>query len=185
MKDETTWSPAASVLTPSPTSTTSPAASWPSTSGGFIGMVPLVAERSEWQTPQAPSLTVTSPRRGPSSSISPTTTGLFNSRHRTAFALRDIDPVYAGKCAGKMRTSPEIRMLARDKLFIGGRWVAPSGSETIEVHDAGTGAVMGRIPAGGPKDVDAAVDAARTAFPAWSSLAAQARGEFLEKISAG
>jgi aldehyde dehydrogenase (NAD+) len=84
-----------------------------------------------------------------------------------------------------MRASPEIRMLARDKLFIGGRWVAPATSETIEVHDAGTGEVMGRVPAGTAKDVDAAVGAARTAFPAWNSASVQARAEFLEKISAG
>ena len=34
-------------------------------------------------------------------------------------------------------------MLLRDKLFIGGAWVAPSGKETIDVHNAGTGEVMG------------------------------------------
>ena len=42
-------------------------------------------------------------------------------------------------------------MQVRDKLFIGGRWVAPSGKDTIDVHNAGTGEVMGRIPAGGAK----------------------------------
>ena len=88
MKEDTTWSPTASVRTPSPTSITSPAASWPSTSGGFIGMVPLVAERSEWQTPQAASLTITSPRRGDSTVIGSTTTGLFSSRQRTALPVR-------------------------------------------------------------------------------------------------
>src|SRR6266568_4765919 len=40
-------------------------------------------------------------------------------------------------------------MFIRDKFFIGGRWIAPSGKETIEVHNAGNGQVMGRIPAGG------------------------------------
>jgi len=76
-------------------------------------------------------------------------------------------------------------MQLRDKLFIGGRWVAPSGNETIEVHNAGTGEVMGRIPAGGAKDVEAAVAAARGAFSSWNSLSVQVRAEFLEKISAG
>src|SRR5258707_115890 len=87
MKDDTTWSPTASAVTPSPISTTSPAASWPSTSGGGMGIVPLVADRSEWHTPQAPSLTVASPRRGGSTLISSTTTGLPSSRQITAFAL--------------------------------------------------------------------------------------------------
>jgi betaine-aldehyde dehydrogenase len=75
-------------------------------------------------------------------------------------------------------------MLIRDKLFIGGQWVAPSGAETIEVHNAGTGEVMGRVPAGGAKDIDAAVAAARGALDAWSALAPAQRGEYLEKVSA-
>src|SRR5215212_1232511 len=75
-------------------------------------------------------------------------------------------------------------MLVRDKLFIGGRWVAPSVSEAIEVHNAGNGEVMGRIPAGRDKDVDAAVIAARAALHGWSATPAQKRAEFSEKISA-
>ncbi|HXM82104.1 MAG TPA: aldehyde dehydrogenase family protein [Burkholderiales bacterium] len=76
-------------------------------------------------------------------------------------------------------------MLVRDKLFIGGRWVAPSGKEMIDVHNAGSGEVMGRVPAGTAKDIDAAVAAARAALETWSSTPASARAEFLEKISAG
>src|SRR6267143_1774702 len=75
-------------------------------------------------------------------------------------------------------------MLVRDKLFIGGRWVAPSAREMIDVHNAGTGEVMGRVPAGNAKDVDFAVGAARRAFESWSNTPADKRAEFLEKISA-
>src|SRR5258706_8000263 len=76
-------------------------------------------------------------------------------------------------------------MLSRDKFFIGGRWVAPSGSGSIDVHNAGTGEVMGRVPAGGARDVAAAVAAARGAFTAWSQTEPAKRAELLEKISAG
>jgi len=76
-------------------------------------------------------------------------------------------------------------MLVRDKLFIGGRWLAPSGKETIDVHNAGTGEVMGRIPAAGAKEIDAAVAAARNALPKWMETPPEKRSEFLEKISAG
>jgi betaine-aldehyde dehydrogenase len=76
-------------------------------------------------------------------------------------------------------------MLLKDKLFIGGRWVAPSGRETIEVHNAGNGEVMGRIPAGNEKDADAAVKAARAAFEGWKETPVEKRAAFLEKISAG
>jgi aldehyde dehydrogenase (NAD+) len=88
--------------------------------------------------------------------------------------------------SAKIAASPkESRMLVRDKLFIGGRWVAATGSDTLEVHNAGTGEVMGRIPAGTEKDVDAAVSAARAALEAWSETPVAQRAEYLEKISAG
>ena len=76
-------------------------------------------------------------------------------------------------------------MRVQDKFFIGGAWVAPSARETIDVHNAGTGEVMGRIAAGTERDMDAAVKAARAALESWSALAPQERAAFLEKISAG
>jgi aldehyde dehydrogenase (NAD+) len=76
-------------------------------------------------------------------------------------------------------------MLLRDRLFIDGAWVAPSGKQTIDVHNAGNGEVMGRVPLGDDKDVERAVAAARSALETWSATSAQQRAEFLEKISAG
>jgi betaine-aldehyde dehydrogenase len=75
-------------------------------------------------------------------------------------------------------------MLVRDRFYIGGQWVAPSGTETIDVHNAGNGEVMGRVPAGTEKDIDAAVAAARAALESWSQTTTEKRAEFLEKISA-
>jgi aldehyde dehydrogenase (NAD+) len=76
-------------------------------------------------------------------------------------------------------------MLVKDKLFIGGQWVVPSSRETIDVHNAGNGEVMGRVPAGSEKDAEAAVRAARGALESWSATPPEKRAEFLEKISAG
>jgi acyl-CoA reductase-like NAD-dependent aldehyde dehydrogenase len=76
-------------------------------------------------------------------------------------------------------------MLVRDKFFIGGQWVAPSAKETIDVHNAGTGEVLGRVPAGGAQDIDAAVGAARNALESWSQVPPGKRAEYLEKMSAG
>ena len=76
-------------------------------------------------------------------------------------------------------------MILRDKFFINGQWVAPSSNETIEVHNAGTGAVMGKVPAGGEKDIDAAVRAAHAALESWSATSAEKRSEYLQKISDG
>jgi betaine-aldehyde dehydrogenase len=76
-------------------------------------------------------------------------------------------------------------MLNRDKFFIDGRWVTPAGKEAIDVHNAGTGEVMGRVPAGTAKDIDVAVAAARAALDGWRDTPAEKRAEYLEKISAG
>jgi betaine-aldehyde dehydrogenase len=76
-------------------------------------------------------------------------------------------------------------MLVRDKFLIGGQWVAPASNATIDVHNAGTGEVMGRIPAGGDRDIDAAVAAARAALEDWSRTPVDRRCEFLQKISDG
>ena len=76
-------------------------------------------------------------------------------------------------------------MILRDKFFIDGQWAAPSSKETIDVHNAGTGEVMGKVPAGTEKDVQAAVAAARAAFEGWSATPAAKRAEYLQKISDG
>ena len=76
-------------------------------------------------------------------------------------------------------------MIQRDKFFINGQWVAPSSKESIDVHNAGTGEVMGKVPAGGEKDVDAAVSAARAALEGWSATPPAQRAEYLQKISDG
>ncbi len=37
-------------------------------------------------------------------------------------------------------------MLLKEKLFIGGQWIAPAGRETIDVHNAGNGEVTSTQP---------------------------------------
>ena len=76
-------------------------------------------------------------------------------------------------------------MANHDKFYINGQWATPSTKDKIDVHNAGTGAVMGSVPAGCEKDMNAAVDAARAAFDSWSQTPAAKRAEYLGKISAG
>ena len=76
-------------------------------------------------------------------------------------------------------------MILRDKFFINGQWASPSSKESIDVHNAGTGEVMGKVPAGTDRDIEAAVAAARAAFEGWSATPAAKRAEYLQKISDG
>ncbi len=58
--------------------------------------------------------------------------------------------------------------IVHERIYIGGEWVEPTGSDTHEVIDAATEEVIGRIPLGSVEDTDRAVAAARGAFEDWS-----------------
>src|SRR5262249_53829649 len=70
MYEVSTWSPTRTLLTPAPAASTTPAPSWPRTTGVGWGMWPWITWRSLWQTPLAPKRTRTSPPRGDKSSRS-------------------------------------------------------------------------------------------------------------------
>ncbi len=55
-------------------------------------------------------------------------------------------------------------MRDHDRFYIGGQWVAPAGSATIDVISPHTEEVVGRVPEGTEADMDRAVAAARDAF---------------------
>jgi acyl-CoA reductase-like NAD-dependent aldehyde dehydrogenase len=82
-----------------------------------------------------------------------------------------------------MATAAELQ--TRDRIFIGGEWVEPSGSDPIEVINASTEEVMGTIPGCTPVDVDRAVGAAREAFESWSRTSREERAGYLTAIAAG
>ena len=71
--DSTTWSPAFTVVTDAPTASTTPAPSWPSTTGVGNGIVPLITDRSLWHSPAASIRTATSPGPGSRTDRSSTT----------------------------------------------------------------------------------------------------------------
>ena len=64
-------------------------------------------------------------------------------------------------------------MVIYDKLYIGGQWTPAGGSSFIEVINASTEGIMGRVPSGTREDVDRAVAVARAAFAEWGSTPVQ------------
>jgi aldehyde dehydrogenase (NAD+) len=73
-----------------------------------------------------------------------------------------------------------------DRLFIGGDWVAPEGSDTIGVISPVSEEVIARVPDGTEADIDKAVAAARIALDRgpWPRMAPAERGEILRKAAA-
>ncbi len=68
-------------------------------------------------------------------------------------------------------------------LFIGGRWMPPAAGETFETINPATRGTLARIAQAGKAEVDAAVAAARQAFPAWSGLPGHARARYLYALA--
>ncbi|HSF48589.1 MAG TPA: aldehyde dehydrogenase family protein [Burkholderiales bacterium] len=73
----------------------------------------------------------------------------------------------------------------RDKLYINGQWVTSSGDGSIDVINAATEEVIGRVPAGSAEDANRAVAAARSAFERWANTPVAQRAELLSKIAEG
>ncbi len=59
----------------------------------------------------------------------------------------------------------------------------PARPDAIDVLNPATDELLGRIPAGGPEDADAAVAAAREALPAWAGSGAAERSTLLKEAA--
>src|SRR5690349_8337567 len=53
--------------------------------------------------------------------------------------------------------------------YVGGDFVAPNGRTFLDVYDPSSGNVISKVPLSESAEVDAAVTAARAAFPAWAA----------------
>ena len=66
-------------------------------------------------------------------------------------------------------------------LTVGGQ--ARTGSDELAVVNPATGRVFATCPAAGAAELDAAVAAARAAFPAWRALSFEARAAFIARLA--
>ncbi|MEV4504453.1 aldehyde dehydrogenase family protein [Streptomyces klenkii] len=73
-------------------------------------------------------------------------------------------------------------MSAHDGMYIDGAWRPAEGTGTIEVVNPADEQVVGTVPAGDARDVDAAVRAARAALPGWAATPPARRGEYIAAL---
>jgi malonate-semialdehyde dehydrogenase (acetylating)/methylmalonate-semialdehyde dehydrogenase len=66
--------------------------------------------------------------------------------------------------------------------FIGGNWSDPAALDGLELSNPATGEPLGQAPSGSSAEVDAAVQAAQAAFPAWRATPAADRVQYLFKL---
>lgn len=68
-------------------------------------------------------------------------------------------------------------------FYIDGEWVAPRGSETLDVINPATEEVFTQISIGTAVHVNQAATAARKAFPAWSTTTPEERRDYLTALT--
>ncbi|HEY5281046.1 MAG TPA: aldehyde dehydrogenase family protein [Pseudolabrys sp.] len=69
------------------------------------------------------------------------------------------------------------------QMLIGGQWVGSASGEVLTVENPANRTPIAEIPRGRAEDVDRAVKAAASAFPAWSRVAPRERGKLFLKIA--
>jgi aldehyde dehydrogenase (NAD+) len=67
--------------------------------------------------------------------------------------------------------------------FINGAWQAPAGGEYFETIDPSNGEKLASVAQGSPADIEAAVRAARAAFPKWRALTPHIRARYLYALA--
>ena len=73
-------------------------------------------------------------------------------------------------------------MISKRDFYINGAWVAPAQPNDMQVIDPSTETACAVISLGGQSDTDAAVAAARAAFPAWAALSLEDRIAPIERL---
>jgi aldehyde dehydrogenase (NAD+) len=68
-------------------------------------------------------------------------------------------------------------------LFIDGAWHLPAAGEYFDTLDPSTGEKLASVAQGGAADIDAAVRAARAAFPKWRALTSHTRARYLYALA--
>src|SRR6202451_250948 len=81
-----------------------------------------------------------------------------------------------------LKTQPLNLPKNRD-AFYGGKWHKPISGRSADAINPGTGESLGRVADCGAADIDAAVNAAKTAFPAWRDTPPLERARLLKRIA--
>jgi aminomuconate-semialdehyde/2-hydroxymuconate-6-semialdehyde dehydrogenase len=80
---------------------------------------------------------------------------------------------------------PQTIEMIRIANYVNGAFTASIGGTYLDNHNPATGEVYSLIPDSDGRDVEAAVEAAKSAFPAWSALSRAERSAHLLHVADG
>ncbi len=75
-----------------------------------------------------------------------------------------------------------VGTLGEAQLLVGGEWIGRSSAGTFDHVSPITGEVQGQVVMAGVEEIDAAVAAAKAAFPAWRALPGDRRRSILQRL---
>lgn len=97
---------------------------------------------------------------------------------------KKLGPTTTFDYAPSIEGTDVVKIEAKNKLFIGGKFVSPSSNKYFATHNPATGEVLAEIAHGNAKDVDLAVKSARKAYNSiWAKMSGKERGRYLYRIA--
>ena len=81
-----------------------------------------------------------------------------------------------------METTAAVRLLDN---YVGGGWTPAASADQLDVTNPATAEVLARVPLSSAQDLDAAVEAARAALPAWRDVSVIGRARHLFALRQG
>ena len=74
--------------------------------------------------------------------------------------------------------------MQQEKLpnYVGGQWLIPKSAEFLDIHNPATAETLSQVPLSGGAEVDAAAQAAKSAFQDWRRMPPTERIQYLFKL---
>ena len=82
-----------------------------------------------------------------------------------------------------LQTKPQAHAVSPKGMLVGGKWVDAKSGARIAIENPAKRVTIAEVPRAAAADVDAAVEAAAKAFPAWSKVVPRECGRLLLKIA--
>lgn len=96
----------------------------------------------------------------------------------------NLGPPTSFEYAPSLEGTDVVKIEPKNKLYIGGKFIAPSSNKYFATINPATGETLAQIAEANAKDVDTAVKAARSAYTkTWSKMKGSERGKYLYKIA--
>jgi aldehyde dehydrogenase (NAD+) len=97
---------------------------------------------------------------------------------------KTLGPKATFEYAPSLESIDDVKIQSKNKLFIGGNFIAPTSNKYFPTINPATGLVLAQIAEANSKDVDLAVKTARKAYNStWGKMSGAQRGRYLYRIA--